>query len=373
MMAVTLLLIILLGWICLPFLPGIIEIWKKTDASPLKVIQEYDVDVHYFANVFRNYVEQHFPGLPGKTQDVHQGEPRGMQKREGQLEDGTQYYVLSQQDAIPLQLSEKDSQVTHTMLVSLDSMKLPGAMSYLTELYASDSIHGGKEDIYRALLAEKDIEIEENSMLLRWMHAGKSINVKPGSVLHGRVSADQSIHLTGNCRYERLYAPTIRFGSHMPRHKQEHELKELAPEDIGPRVEVAGGRWLIEDDVEIPDNSLVNSNLVVVGQLKIGRSCHINGSVKSRHELDVGQDTVITGSLVSNNSIHCGEHCEIAGPVISEKTIYLDSHSIIGTTEKPTTVSAEEIHIKTNTVAHGSVWARQKGTIEEAEGGQETL
>ena len=366
MMVVTGLFIFLLGWLVLPFLPGIIEIRKKTDASPLKVVQEYDVDVHYFANVFRGYVEQHFPDLLGNTQDT----PKGMQ---GKLEDGTQYYLLNQKDAIPLQESEKQSKITRTMLVSVDSLKLPGAMSYLTELYASDSIHGGKEDIFRALLAEKDIEIEQNSMLLRWMHAGKSINVKPDSVLHGRVSADQSIHLTNNCHFERLYAPTILFGNSIPRHQEQAKLKELSPEDLGSRIEAEGGRWLIENDVDIPDNSLINSNLVVVGQLRIGKGCRINGSVKSRRRLNVGQGTEITGSLVSNNDIHCSENCSIAGPVVSEKNIYLDSRSIVGAAEKPTTISAEEIHIKTNTVAYGSVWARQKGVVKEAEGRHETL
>ncbi|MBE9516648.1 MAG: hypothetical protein IME93_06685 [Proteobacteria bacterium] len=362
MMAVTGLFIFLFGWLCLPFLPGIIEIRKKTDASPLKVVQEYDVDVHYFANVFRAYVKQHFSGLISSAHAA----PKAVQ---GKLEDDTQYFVLNNTHKIPLQESEKQLQFTHSMLVSTDSLQLPGAMSYLTELYASDSIYGGEENIYRALLAENDIEIAEGSMLLRWMHAGHSIDVKPHSVLHGRVSADHSINLKNNCHFERLYAPTILFGDSIPQHQEQEQanLNKLSPDDLAHDIETKGDRWLIEHDIDIPDNSLIDCNVVVIGRLKIGKGCRINGSVKSRKVLYVGEGTVITGSLVSNKNIYCLEKCCIAGPVISEESIYLDSSSIVGAAEKPTTISAEEIHIKTNTVAYGSVWARQTGVVREAE------
>jgi len=359
MMAASVFFIFLLIWLCLPFIPGIIEVRKKTDAAPLKVIQQYDVDVHYFANTFRNYVKQHFSALLSDTQAANAAQ--------GKLEDDTQYFVVNHNHEIPLTEEERNAMTTHSMLLSTDSLKLPGLMSYLTELYATDSIQGGNEDIYRALLAENDIEIAEGSMLLRWMHAGHSINVKPRSVLHGRVSADNTIHLTNDCHFERLYAPTILFGNSIPQHKKLTELNKLSHEDIAHKVDTRGERWLIESDVNIPDNSLIESNLIVVGKLKVGKGCRITGSVKSRHNLSVGEGSEITGSLVSNDNIHCENNCLIAGPVISEKTVYLGANSVIGSEEKPTTISAEVIQVNSNTVAYGSIWARQKGIVKYTE------
>lgn len=338
-------------------MPGMIEIRKKTDAAPLKVVQQYDVDVHFFANSFRKYINKHFSELLSDNQKV-----------QGKLEDETQYFIVNQNDAIPLTKYEKKSMTTSSMFVSTDSLKLPGLMSYLTELYATDSIRGGKEDVYRALLAEKNIEIARGSLLLRWMHAGHTIKVKQGSVLHGRVSADESLYLEKDCHFERIYAPTILFGNRVPKHKAiTQELKKLSPEDIKLKVDTRGERWLIESDVYISDYSLIESNLVVIGKLKIGKGCRITGSVKSRHNLYIDEGSEITGSLVSNENIHCANNCRIAGPVISEKTIYLETNSVIGSEDKPTTISAEEIHIKTNTVAYGSVWARQNGIVKEPE------
>ncbi|MEJ2141916.1 MAG: hypothetical protein P8Y24_06115, partial [Gammaproteobacteria bacterium] len=272
-------------------------------------------------------------------------------------------FIINQADTIPLNQSEQQEQITHSMLVSTGSLHLPGAMSYLTELYASDSIRGGKEDIYRALLAEKDIEIAEQSLLLRWMHAGNTIMVNNGSVLHGRVSADKQIRLSSTCHFERLYSPVILFGDHVPEHKPVTKLNKLSAADLSPDVEDKGGRWLIEHDVEIPDNSLINSNLVVVGRLKIGRNCQINGSVKSRFLLNLGEGSEINGSLVCNNNIHCEKGTFVYGPVISEQTVYIKSDSTIGSETAPTTVSAEEIHIYPDVVAYGTVWARQKGIV----------
>lgn len=359
MMVVSVFFIFLLVWLCLPFVPGIIEIRKKADASPLTVVQEYDVDVHYFANTFRKYINKHFSDLLSDNTTS--------KATQGKLEDDTKYFVVNYNNTIPLDEEEKNAMTTYSMFVSTDSLKLPGAMSYLTELYACDSIHGGEEDIYRALLAEKNIEIAKGSLLLRWMHAGHSINVKPGSVLHGRVSADNTINLTKDCHFERLYSPTILFGNSIPKHQDLTDLNKLSPEDISYEVDTRGERWLIENDVSIPDNSLIDCNLVVVGKLKIGKGCRITGSVKSRHDLYLDEGSEILGSLVSNENIHCAQHCRIAGPVISEKTIYLDTNLVIGSEDKPTTISAEEIQVKTNTVAYGSVWARQKGVVTEAE------
>lgn len=351
--------IFLVALLCLPFIPAIIEIRKKTDAAPLKVVQEYDVDVHFFANTYRKYVKEHFSEFLSDTDAAN--------AVQGKLEDDTQYFIVNHNHEVPLTEEEKNAMTTHSMLVSTDSLKLPGLMSYLTELYAADSIKGGKEDIYRALLAENNIDIAEESMLLRWMHAGQSIDVKPRSVLHGRVSADNTIHLSIDCHFERLYAPTIIFGNSIPQHQNLTDLNKLSPEDIAYEVDTGGERWLIESDVNIPDNSLIESNLIVVGKLKIGKGCRIMGSVKSRRNLYLGEGTEITGSLVSNKNIHCANNCSIAGPVISEKTIYLGANSVIGSEEKSTTISAEEIQVTTNTVAYGLIWARHKGIVKGAE------
>ena len=344
----------LFALLCLPFVPGLIEIRKKTDAAPLKVVQDYDVDVHYFANTFRKYIQTHFSNLL-----------RDKQSTQGILEDDTHYFIIDHNNTIPLDESEKHLMTTYSMLISTGTLILPGLMSYLTELYAADSIKGGTEDIYRALLAEKDIDIAEGSMLLRWMHAGHSITIKPRSVLHGRVSADQSIHLSKDCHFERLCAPAIFFGDGIPQFMELSNLNKLHPEDMAHEVDTRGERWLIEKDVTIPDNSLIESNLVVIGKLKIGKGCRITGSVKSRRELYIGEGTEVTGSLVSNHNIQCARGCRVAGPVISEKEIIIESNSIIGSKDKPTTISAEEIHINTNSVAYGSIWARHKGIVRD--------
>ena len=94
MIAVSGFFIFLLVWLCLPFVPGIIEIIKKTDAAPLKVVREYDVDVHYFSNVFRDYVKHHFTDL---LSDTH-----AEKAVQGTLEDDTLYYIVNHNHTVPL-------------------------------------------------------------------------------------------------------------------------------------------------------------------------------------------------------------------------------------------------------------------------------
>ncbi|MGR9115709.1 MAG: hypothetical protein ACU85E_08080 [Gammaproteobacteria bacterium] len=347
---------IVTGWFCLPFIPAVIEIYHKADTRPLRVIHEYDVDIHYFAKVFRQFIQQHF--LQEINAVIETSSPR-----QGRLKQGNRYYIINQNHPLPWQESEQKHQVTRSMYISSDSLRLPGAMSYLTELYARDSLYGGQEDIYRALLAENDIELAKASMLLRWMHAGHSIRIAEQCVLHGRVSADAEIKFIGRSYFERLYAPVIHFGCPELPAESQAAHREIKADDLAVAVDVGGGRWLIEEDVTIPYNSLITSNLVVVGDLTIGAQTHIEGSVKSHGKLIIKQGSNITGSVISEHDIDLVSDCKVNGPVVSEQTIYIGSGCSIGAPDKPTTVSAEEIMIKTGSICHGTVWARKKGEI----------
>ena len=272
--------ILLLVLLLLPFLPGIIEIRRKLDAQPLRVTQSYDVDVHHFANTFRQYIHTHF------AQDLKETRTAAA-AQEGSLEDGSRYCLLGAGTALSFDKAERATQVTNKLYISGADLALPGAMTYLNELYASGNIQGADEDIYRAMLAGADITLGRDSMLLRWVHAAGEIRVPAGCVLYGRASADKQITLTSSARFERLNAPSILFGEHAPASPPVQPRQDITPEDLAVAVEVAAGRWLIEADVVFADNSRINANLVVVGTLTLGKNCEINGSIKSHKPLHI--------------------------------------------------------------------------------------
>jgi cytoskeletal protein CcmA (bactofilin family) len=353
-MSVLLFFVLLLGLLLLPFVPAMREVRRKADAQPLQVVQSYDVDVRYFANTFASYVEQHFAAW-FNAEDVS--------SESGVLEDGSAYQLIGPGVSLSFDEAETHSQVTTRMVVGRGDLNLPGAMSYLNELYATGTITGADEDIYRALWAGKDIALSRASMLLRWMHACGRVQVAESCVLHGRVSADQAIQLAAATRFERLEAPMIAFGDSLSEPTPAQSYTELNPEDLPMPVKIGAGRWLIEEDVTIPDHSRIDANLIVVGALTLGDHCLVNGSIKSRKVLRVGRGCVINGSVVGGIDVEIASDTQLRGPLVSEATLSLASQCRIGSNEQGTTITAETIRIEADCLAYGAVWARQVGEV----------
>lgn len=355
-MSVAVFFLLLLVLLILPFTPGILEIRRKRDAQPLRVVRNYDVDIHHFANRFRQYIDTHFAQ---ELADMHSPEVK-----EGGLEDGSRYCLLGSQAAVSFEERERHAQVSNKMYIAAQDLALPGAMTYLNELYAKGAIAGADEDIYRALLAGSDIELGRDSMLLRWMHAAGEIRVAPGCVLYGRVSAARRIVFTAPAKFRRLNAETIQFGENTPLLPAAPPRQAITHEDLNVEAEVAAGRWLIEDDLILADNSVIHADLVVVGALTLGKNCEIHGAIKSHRSLHIQAGCVLHGSVVCIQDIRIESHTTLKGPLVSEARIDIAGNCEIGSRAHPTTITADEIHIRTDCLTHGTVWARSGGFVD---------
>jgi cytoskeletal protein CcmA (bactofilin family) len=354
-MNVLLFFVLLLVLLMLPFVPGMMELRRKQDAEPLRVVRNYEVNVMHFANRFREFIDTQF----GQDLETVQNQA---QTKPGKLDNGSEYCVLGPDMAIPFEEAENRSQETNRMFLAASDLSLSGNMRYLNELYANGTITGADESTYRAMLAGADIRLGQNSTLLRWMHA-KDIQIASGGVMYGRVSADRRIVITGPSRFQRLNAPQILFGKNMPPEQTGPARQEIQPEDLTVKVEEAVGRWLIEDDLELADNSRIHASLVVTGNLRLGNNCEIYGSIKSHKPLHIQEGCIIHGSVVSVQDIHIGAGASIMGPLISEANIHIASNCRLGADSAPTTISAQEIHFQPDCVVHGTVWARSAGTL----------
>jgi len=347
--AVLSLILCTLALLAAPLLPAFIELRRKSDAAPLQIIDEYDVDIHCFANNFRRYIENNYHGAFQHCDD-RQKPFYGIDK------EGKKYVIITK-DHVELSDEEKQAQITSRIIFGCHSLRLPGAMSYLSELYARESVFGGEEDIYRAILAEKDIYLASQSMLLRWLHAGRELLTEKDCVLHGRVSADDLIHLAAGCHFERLYAPRIEFGEHIKKYS-------TPPLTITTNANLLA-RQLFQHDAEVPDGDNIESNLVVTQSLQIGAGCCINGSVKSHRTMHIENGTRIFGSTVTESDLYIGDECLIMGPVVAEGNIFIGRGCQIGFAEHPTTITAKRILTKSGVLAHGTVWAHEHGIVVE--------
>jgi len=121
----------------------------------------------------------------------------------------------------------------------------------------------------------------------------------------------------------------------------EEALPFLEQSRIGSRVKVAGDFVRIVGDVSVPDNTEVNVPLVVHGNLALGKSCKIHGSIKATKDLDIGAGSTIMGHCISGGDVVVGPSARVDGVVDAVGDIVLHRKAFIGAASADKSVRLE--------------------------------
>jgi len=347
------------GLFLLPFVPGLLEIRQRRDASALAVHNDARVDIQHFARRFSEFVHGHLEAelrTCQETGDLVQGHVNG----------GEPFLVLPETDAFLESPDERRAGRTSRLIVAAGDLHLPDHLVFERELYAHKSAHGGVGSRYRALYAEEDVELGEQSIILRWVHAGRALDVGFNCSMFGRASANASIFIHGACAFERMRAPVIELG---PREFDEgwregrEELREIDPESLPGFKDRTHRRILIDGDLTLPERSFLDCELVVWGDVHVGKGSRCTGSVKSHGNLVLADGVQIDGSLVSQRGMEIGSGCRVHGPVLAERHLRALGRCQFGRALRPTTIRAESIRLHMGSVVHGTVWATSEGSV----------
>jgi acetyltransferase-like isoleucine patch superfamily enzyme len=331
----------------LPLIPAFMELRGKSDAVPLNVVQQNAGEIRFFANGFRSYIQ-------GIKEALQESSLTGM-SFEGMLPDGTGYLIPGSATQSLDRLLAEASQPVSVVIASMAALHIPSDVTFNKDIYAGGCLTGAGKNSYRAILGERDVHLGDGSRVLRWVHAVGAFRANSGCQLSGRVSSDRSITLQRSCSFLRLNAPHIEIGVDI------QTPPMLSTTDLTPPP--AQHRVLHDGDFEIQPGEIVRGNVVIRGRLRIGAGACIYGSVKSDKDMILGDGVTIEGSLISASKMHVGRGCLIHGPVIAERHMRVQSGTRCGRPQKPTTMSAPYVEIEEGVVVHGSLWAREYGTV----------
>jgi hypothetical protein len=370
----------------LAFLPGLLEIRRRRDVQPLSVSADSRVDVRHLANGFRGLLPQRFAPLLRSAQET--GKPLS-----GRLGNVEPFTIMPGGYAMTLAPQEESARRCDRILLSMADLHPMTAATYTRELYAAGAFMGAAKSRYRAVLAEGDVNLGPDSSVMRWIHAGRELHVGPRCHLHGRASADVALTVLGDCRFDRLNAPLIRFGEVLATaapapqgatapspqgdtapHGAEptapgaalldaSSLRPLHPQKLRHLADFSVGRALVRGDLKIPPGSLVDFDLVVIGELVVGAGSLCRRSLKGRHNVVLEAGVQVEGSVVSERNLIVREGCVIHGPALAERHLKLARGCVVGTPQRPTTLRAETLEIQLGSVLHGSAWAGKGGVV----------
>ncbi len=342
----------------LPLLPGMLELRLASDAKPLKVIQEYDTEITYFATGFKHYLEKNFPNFfSGRNKSTT---PFQL----GTLPDHTDFQIIHNGEQPVFDKKETSHSHTNRLIIAEPPLARPGKMLFEKEIYSAGAITTDENSQFRALLAEGNITLGQDCTILRWIHSGDSLAVGKGCSLYGRASAEKIISLSEPCQFERIHAPKILFGHSERSNGGARETSDLSPlEKLANVEDKYRDRWLVEGDIKIPDAHSFEGDLIASKNITLGADAYVKGSLKSNKDLILGKNARVAGAMVSAGNIHIAEGCHIAGPVIAEGEVFIESGSVLGLEHSPTTVSAPVITIISGVTVYGTVWAEDRAQM----------
>jgi cytoskeletal protein CcmA (bactofilin family) len=345
------------GWFSLPLIPCFLEWRNKRDAAPIPVIRDYEGHVRYFADRFRQLVEERLRA--------------GMTAGELPPRD---FLVIEDNGVVAMTREERRACRIGRVILSLRSVKLPDNFQYLQEIYCAQDLLCGGNSRFRAILANGRLVLGEGSSVLRWVH-GRTVQVSSDCRIFGRLSADDEIRIGPNCGFGMVQAPLIWTGPADP------PKPLLEPKDVrrieGRKPKAAasfgrgGGRRIVDGNLEFPADTRWTGDLIVKGNLVVRERAEITGSIKAYGKVVVESGARISGSLISKKDLAIGLATEIGGPVVAEREITFWGESRIGQEAEPTSITAPVINLGENVLVHGTIRATQNGTT-LARGGLES-
>ncbi len=350
-LAVAALILFVSLMLMLPLVPAFVELRRKSDASPLNVVQQHAGEIRHFANSFRTYIQVLEPTL---QQCVASGATAS-----GVLSDGVEYLALGRGDDSQTLPIQQPGAVCSVTIAAGSALVVPAEITFLRDIYAGGQFRGGDSNSYRAILGEKDVHLGHSSRVSRWVHAVGEFSAEHGCELSGRVSSDSRIRLQAGCNFLRLNAPQIDTGPVM----SGGGPTRLNSEDDTNAGSGVAQRFLYDGDFAVHAGEVVTGSIVARGKLHIGAGARICGSVKSVGDMVLGTGVSVQGSLISGKQMFIGTDCAVNGPIIAERALRISAGTRCGSLQHPTTVSALRIQAEPGVAVFGTLWAREHGEV----------
>ena len=323
----------------LAFRPAWREWRAPTDCLPLSITKSHTTHIDHLAEEFRQEITSNLFTSPEE--------------------------LALKFDMVPEHLAGMDWHAVSKPMISLQSLDLQNAVKCHTPLYVNGDLHSIGHDAFSGLFVSGKIFLGPHSAVREWVHADDAIVLDVACVALRRISSLVAIELKKKCCFERLNAPVVFFGPPDEMRMPHSEVMPLEC-DVGllpGALWRTDGLYMIRGDCVLPRHCKFNGSLIVTGHLIVGAHTIVDGDIKARKGVSLGTGVQVTGSVISENEIKMFHGVKIAGLVISETSVLIGTGSVIGSLAVPSTISAETIIVESGVITHGTVWARDVGTV----------
>ncbi|MES2955732.1 MAG: polymer-forming cytoskeletal protein [Pseudomonadota bacterium] len=326
----------------LPFVPAFREWLRPTDLAALPISPNYTSDIDHFAR--RLHADA--------AARLGQGAPTGYEEF----------------DFVPDTSEGTDWRSATKRMISRSSLSSLSPIQSSQPLYVQGDLHAGPESAFSALYATGDIALDAESEIHDWAHAGGVLRLGRKGIALRRISAGNAIELGNETWFERLHAPSLRFGSRdtpLPTPYPAAPV-EASYAQLPDAVQQTPLLFLIRGNCALPPDSIYRGSLVVTGFLTIGMGTTVVGDIKAREGVSMGYGAEVHGAVTCEKRVYVFKQARAWGPLVSESDVLIGAGAVIGLPDAQTTVSANNIIVEDGVTIHGTVWAHEVGMVKAA-------
>lgn len=228
-----------------------------------------------------------------------------------------------------------------------------------TPIAVTQAARGEDGAAYDDLCADGPVRLGAGCTVRSRLHGRSTVEVGAGSVLLGTAEAGDLLWLGMGCQFERLHAPTIRVGTGATCGPVPRVVPvDMAPP---PEADVRAGRALVRGDFSVPSGARLDLDLVVTGTLRIGTGAQVFGSVKARRDLVLEPGALVGGSAVSDADVVLGPHASVGGAAIAGGHLQIGLCACVGRPLAPASATGRTVAVADGGCVHGTLWAQQAG------------
>lgn len=342
-MSWALLLVLFAAVLCLPMVPAILEWAKPSDAEPLHIDRHDALDPSYLADAFVGKLAE---SIAERRRTV-----------------GPYQLALAPATAMPWPLTARETRkgVTRRAWHSKGPLVTPPGLRMLATAAAGGSLTTASGGTYHSLWSGELLTLAPGVRITRWAH-GRQVTILDRCDLAGRITAEESIMVTGDCSFTLLHAPSVQFGT--PRSGETPQKPPIDPAlPLALQPSTSASRAMVLEPLTVSAGSRLYTDVVCHDHMRVGDACEAHGSIKAHGTLMLGTHCRVHGNLVAGKELTLGKGCTVTGSILAEGTIVLGPGCTVGAPGSPATVAAPRIEVGQGTIVFGTVWAGAEGVV----------
>ncbi len=306
-MGIFLIVLIFIILLLVPFLMGVIELYKPQDSSPLFIEMDRSKDPRYLGKSFRYILENAI-----QYEDISPG---------------MKEVKLSKKETLEITGTKKihaGEEGRHVYYVRGDFVSSPKTQ-FVKEIYVTGNAAIGSESMLRALACAGKVFIAERANIIRWVDAEQDIDICRGGNLGISVSSGGKLRVSGQCKFKRLYgSPIVTVDDIQFVSDPESESEGAkSPGRVSPEERyienITDTAWIVHrKHTVIPQSTWIHQDFIARKDLRIKRECVLEGNIRTYGNLIIGEDVHVSGNVFVEGDVEIGEGSFLQGSLFSQ-------------------------------------------------------